>query len=291
MEKKIILIGDESREEVVEAMKVVSPILLNQEFSNKRVKYSVESVFIIDRIIQKDISEIEADLLVVFGGDGTLLGVARALRGNQIPVLGVNFGKFGFLAEFEYKEFKSNIVNIVEGKYKLCERLLLETIVYRKGLEVFSNIALNDIVISRSHFSRIIKLAVRINKLYCTNYHVDGIIISTPSGSTAHSLGAGGPLISPSLDVTTITPICPHTMTMRPLVISADDLLQIDLVGKSDIVAMTIDGQEMFELELDDLIVVRKAQKPINLVVSGLRTFYDRLHQKFNWAGHSNVKG
>ena len=291
MKKKVILIGDKSREDVERAMKEIIPMLSDQDFGERGLKCLVESIFIVDRIFQKDISKIEADLLVVFGGDGTLLGVARALKGNQIPVLGVNFGKFGFLAEYEYEEFKSDIVNIIEGKYKLCERLLLETKIYRNGLEVFSNVALNDIVLSRSHFSRIIKLAVKINNQYCTNYHVDGIIISTPSGSTAHSLGAGGPLINPSLDVITITPICPHTMTMRPLVISAGDLLQMILIGKSDTVAMTIDGQEMFELELDDLIVIEKAQKPINLVVSGIRTFYDRLHQKFNWAGHSNMKG
>ena len=194
------------------------------------------------------------------------------------------------LAKFEFQEFLSDINNILHGDFEISERMMHQVAVNRAGISIFKSFALNDSVISRSHFSRIIKISLEVNNQYCTRYHVDGVIISTPSGSTAHSLGAGGPIIHPTMEATIITPICPHTMSMRPLVLPGEFPIKLTLVEKNDTVALTIDGQNMQTLNVGDIVTIESAIKKMLLVVSGRRTFFDRLQTKLNWSGHSNIQ-
>ena len=276
---RVVLTGSGIRDDVNRAMNEVIPLINDQA-----------ELILVDKNGKEDFSTIDADLIIMFGGDGSLINVAGRLKGNQVPVLGVNFGKFGFLAEYEFLEFLSDLNTILQGKFKISERMMHKVAVNREGMSIFESYALNDSVISRSHFSRIIKVSLEVNNQHCTRYHVDGVIISTPSGSTAHSLGAGGPIIHPTMDATIITPICPHTMSMRPLVLPGEFPIKLTLIEKNDTVALTIDGQNMQELKVGDIVSIKSAVEKMLLVVSGRRTFFDRLQKKLNWSGHSNIQ-
>jgi len=275
---KVILVGSEKRENIEQAINEVVPVI-------ERLAHLV----LVDKKEEMDLSKAVADLIILFGGDGSLLNIARRLNGNPTPVLGVNFGKFGFLAEYEFQEFLSDLQSILKGEFEITDRMLLSIGIHRAGKQIFSGVALNDLVISRSHFSRIIQVSLEINHQYCTRYHVDGLIISSPSGSTAHSLSAGGPIIHPALHTLVITPICPHTMTVRPLVVPGDYKLKLTLVGKSDTVAATIDGQILQELIIGDIVEITASKQNFKLVLSGRRTFYDRLRKKLHWSGHNTL--
>ena len=275
---KVILVGSEKRENIEQAINEVVPVI-------ERLAHLV----LVDKKEEMDLSKAVADLIILFGGDGSLLNIARRLNGNPTPVLGVNFGKFGFLAEYEFQEFLSDLQSILKGEFEITDRMLLSIGIHRAGKQIFSGVALNDLVISRSHFSRIIQVSLEINHQYCTRYLVDGLIISSPSGSTAHSLSAGGPIIHPALHTLVITPICPHTMTVRPLVVPGDYKLKLTLVGKSDTVAATIDGQILQELIIGDIVEITASKQNFKLVLSGRRTFYDRLRKKLHWSGHNTL--
>ena len=276
---RVVLTGSGVRDDVNRAMNEVIPLISD-----------LADLILVDKNGKEDFSKLDADLIILFGGDGSLINVVGRLKGNQIPVLGVNFGKFGFLAEYEFQEFLSDMNKILEGDFQISERMMHRTKVIRAGLTIFESYALNDSVISRSHFSRIIKISLEVSNQYCTRYHVDGLIISTPSGSTAHSLGAGGPIIHPTMDATIVTPICPHTMSMRPLVLPGKMTIIMTIIEKSDTVAVTIDGQIMHELNIGDIVEIDIAPDKMLLIVSGRRTFFDRLHTKLNWSGHSNIR-
>lgn len=237
-----------------------------------------------------DLSAIGADLVLNVGGDGSLLSVARRMRDNQIPVAGINFGKFGFLAEFEYEDFLDDLSAIVRGHFRVRERNMIGGRLMRSGAAVADTYALNDLVISRSHYSRIVQLEVWYDDSYCTNYHADGLILATPAGSTAHSLSAGGPILMPSMDAYVVTPICPHSLTVRPLVVQADTKLRVSVAHTDDRVALIADGQDIVEMHLGDELHVYRPVKPFRLIRSGRRTFFDTLRVKLNWAGHGNIE-
>ena len=276
---RVVLTGSGAREDVNRAMNEVEPLIKD-----------LADLILVDKNGKEDFAKLNADLIILFGGDGSLINVAGRLKGNQIPVLGVNFGKFGFLAEYEFQEFLSDMNKILRGEFEISERMMHKVQIQRAGSPIFTGYALNDAVISRSHFSRIIKISLEVSGQYCTRFHVDGLIISTPSGSTAHSLGAGGPIVHPTMDATIVTPICPHTMSMRPVVLPGELPIKLTLVEKSDTVAVTIDGQVMHELNIGDVVSIELAPDKMLLVVSGRRSFFDRLHTKLNWSGHSNLR-
>lgn len=271
---RVVVVGSSRKPEIIPTVK-------------KTVKLLRDRGLKVSMIIQDDanLDHLEADLMIVFGGDGTLLSVARRMGGNQIPVVGVNFGKFGFLAEWELEEFYEDLEHLLAGKFHERNRIMIHARVERDGKEVFDSLSLNEIVVSRSHFSRIVKLDLEVRGKFCTQYHVDGLIISTPSGSTAHQLGAGGPVMTPGLETWVVTPICPHTMTVRPLVVPAEECV-VNLVEASDTVAMTVDGQEMFELRVGDQITVDRASSPFRVIRSGRRSFFETLRTKLNWSGN-----
>ncbi|KYH35702.1 NAD kinase [Clostridium tepidiprofundi DSM 19306] len=215
------------------------------------IKNSYIEVFEDGIIKQEDIVELE--MLIVLGGDGTILRASRAIGDIDIPILGVNIGHLGFLASVEITEFEYAIEKIVNGKYYIEDRMMLKCNIckYGKVRKELKFAALNDIVITKGTLSRIVEFDIEINNSFYTNFNSDGVIISTPTGSTAYSLSAGGPLIYPTLNVISITPICPHTLAMRTLIVDEKSNIRVKVNGtnNNNDVFLTIDGQEVIRFE------------------------------------------
>jgi NAD+ kinase len=224
-----------------------------------------------------------ADLYVVIGGDGTLLSVARAIAAHPRPILGVNLGGLGFLTETSLEEVEGALDDTLAGRSTIERRMPLEVALQRGARVVARQTVLNDVVITKSALARIIDLALAIDRQFVTVYKADGLIVSTPTGSTAYSLSAGGPIIHPSLEALVIAPICPHTLTMRPLVVPAAARVEITLRTGDSEVFLTLDGQVGHPLRARDRVRVRRGRAPILMVRSRGRNYYDVLRRKLHW--------
>lgn len=234
------------------------------------------------------------DLGVVFGGDGAMLAAARRVADAGTPLLGVNLGRLGFLAEIAPEAAHAVLPDIIRRRPQPEERMMLAGEVVRRGETVASVRAVNDIVISREAHSRLIELTVRIGGEEVTTYAADGLIIATPVGSTAHSLAAGGPILDPAMHATVVTPICPHTMSNRPLVVPSSKTVEVQTYSRSVGLALTADGQVFAALENNDCIAIREADVCLRLVRATDMTFYDTLRTKLQWGGrpyYGNGKG
>jgi len=226
------------------------------------------------------------DLVVALGGDGTLLAVARGLA-PDVPILGVNLGNLGFLTEMNRTELYPGIISILAGGYSLERRSMLDVELVRSTGECVTFRILNDAVIAKSALSRIIELKVSIDGLETGRYRADGLIVSTPTGSTAYNLSAGGPIINPLLQVAILTPICPHTLSLRPLVVPDTSLIEVRLETSLEKVFLTLDGQEGVSLGFRDVVRLRRARSGVTLVRATQRSFYDSLRDKLHWGGDS----
>lgn len=224
----------------------------------------------------------EYDLVIVLGGDGTLLSVARELQGDT-PVLGVNLGNLGFLSEIGRDELYPSLVEILAGRYQLERRALFRVELARAGGNSNLYAVLNDVVIAKSALSRIIELTIRVDGQLVATYRSDGLIISTPTGSTAYNLSAGGPIVSPLLPVALLTPICPHTFSLRPLVVPDSSLIEVTLETQREEVFLTLDGQEGTTLGFHDTVRVTRHERSVPLVRTSRRTFFDGLRSKLRW--------
>lgn len=234
-----------------------------------------------------------ADVLVAFGGDGTILRLAREIAGAPIPILGVNLGGLGFLTAVPTEELPAAIEAVLGGQYGISERAMLEARILRGGKIVWRRLALNDVVLARGAVSRIVRVEVRVDGEMLGDYLCDGMIFSTATGSTAYSLSAGGPIVSPHARVILITPICPHAISNRPVIVSAQHEIAARLSheghkaarGRAAQLIVTVDGQEQIVLGRGGEVRVRKASKPVRLVTLRGRSFYDVLRQKLHWRG------
>lgn len=222
----------------------------------------------------------KVDLVIVVGGDGTLLRVARELAYTNIPILGINLGHKGFLAEIEVDKLSLSLEKLVSGNYLLGERMMLYTEVERNDRHFASSISLNDVIISRGPFSRILKLDTFINDDFLESYPGDGMIIASPTGSTGYSLSAGGPVVGPSLNVLLVTPICPHLLYQRSVIVDQKDVVSIIVATEHADVFLTLDGQEGFALKYKDLIRVKKAECVTRVITFIENNFYKLLHDK-----------
>lgn len=229
----------------------------------------------------------QVDLVVVFGGDGTMLSVARDMHGVQTPVLGINVGSLGFLTAVSSKNVKEAFAKVWAGEFDLDPRWLVEAHGQIEGKE-FVQCALNDFVISRGAASRMIELEVRVDDEMLTRYRCDGLILSSSTGSTAYSLSAGGAIVSPSAEVFTITPICPHTLSNRSVVISLRSTISVRVLNEKPETLIAADGQVEKPLKANDLIVFRRSRHRLNLVRLRGSSFFKTLRQKLSWSG-SNV--
>ncbi len=223
------------------------------------------------------------DLIVVLGGDGTMIGAARMVGDSGTPVLGVNFGTLGYLAEFTVDDMTAALESVTAGDYTLDRRLMLSADVTRGGEQLMHDRVLNDVVISKSALARIIEIDTWVDKKFVNRFRADGLIVSTPTGSTAYNLSAGGPVIYPSMNAVVITPICPHTLSNRPLVVPDDVDFELVLKTPREEVALTLDGQVGMPLEYEDRVTVRKSRTTFNLIQAHTRNYFDVLRNKLKW--------
>ena len=220
------------------------------------------------------------ELIIVVGGDGTILRVARDLACWDVPVLGINLGHKGFLAEIEVEQMERFLQYISNNQYSYQERMMMETRLMRGDQELGKYLALNDIVVSRGPFSRIIKVETYVNEDFMESYSGDGVIVSTPTGSTGYSLSAGGPIVNPTMNLFVITPICPHSLYNRSVIINGADTMKLRVDSRLVQVVLTVDGQVRFALEDEDKIIVKKSEQKIKMVCFHDYSFYRMLHQK-----------
>jgi NAD+ kinase len=224
-----------------------------------------------------------ADALVVLGGDGTLLAASRLLD-KPIPVLGVNFGSLGFLTEITLAELYPALEGVIEGRFEHEERRLLRAIVRRQGRPDFTSDVLNDVVITKAGPSRIIEVDVSVDGSFVSSFRADGIIVSSPTGSTAYNLAAGGPILHPTLPAVVVTPICPHMLTNRPLVVGDEARIDVRLRAGRDVeVYAALDGQETFAFADGDRVVVTGSPRRLKLVKAPGRDYYEVLRTKLKW--------
>jgi NAD+ kinase len=225
----------------------------------------------------------QVDLLVVLGGDGTLLSVARQVGDRGVPILGVNLGGLGFLTATTLDELFSALEALFAGRMQVEERMMLAARVLRQGTASAEYVALNDVVITKSAMSRIINLAVAVEGHAATDYRADGLIVSTPTGSTAYGLSAGGPIVYPTMNAVVLTPICAHTLTNRPIVLPAELKIEVTLLSENQDVMLTLDGQVGHPLKARDTLEIHQAASRIRLVRFPEKHFFSVLRTKLKW--------
>jgi len=222
--------------------------------------------------------------VIVLGGDGTLLAVARAIGRRLVPILGVNLGALGFLAETDLADLFPTLEAVLEDRFRVEPRMRFEVSVDHAGTELARYLALNDAVIAKTELSRIVDLETRADGFEVTTYHADGLIVSTPTGSSAYSLSAGGPLLLPSFEAIVLTPICSHTLTQRPLVLSAASEIAIRVQdARGGVVHLTVDGQVGRELGAQDRVTVRRSEWPAQILVPKDRNRFQVMRTKLSW--------
>jgi NAD+ kinase len=225
------------------------------------------------------------DIIVVLGGDGTMLGVARLVASSGTPVLGVKFGTLGFLTEYTDADLFPSLEEVVTGTFSVDPRVTVHCVVERDGEAVSSAVALNDVVVNKSALARMIEIDCWIDGLYVTNYRADGLIVSTPTGSTAYNLAAGGPILVPSMGAFVLNPICPHTLSNRPLVVPDTVNIDLSVRTRGESVMATIDGQLGFDLHSGDRIQLRKSESTFKVITPRNRNYFQTLRDKLRWGG------
>lgn len=223
-----------------------------------------------------------ADLAVVIGGDGTMLNIARTFSQHHVPLIGVNQGRLGFLTDLTLENMLDVIAMMLDGQYVTERRLLLWARVMRDATEVFSGLAFNEVVVHRSQISSMVEFEVRIDGEYLYNQRADGLIVATPTGSTAYAMSAGGPILHPSLDVLELVPICPHTLSNRPIVVHASSVLEI-LMHRTDDIRVRLDSHTSFDMQLHDKIIVTRHPDYACLLHPVGHSYYHTLREKLLW--------
>jgi NAD+ kinase len=223
------------------------------------------------------------DLILVLGGDGTMIATARTIGDREVPVVGVNYGGLGYLAEFRIEELYAALEAILSGNYRLDKRVMLSVELRRGEEQITRNRVLNDVVINKSALARIIEIEAYLNQQFVNSFRADGLIVSTPTGSTAYNLSAGGPVIFPSMNAVVITPICPFTLSNRPIVVPDDAIIELRLKTRHEDVALTLDGQVGIPLNVEDRVLIRKSRTTFNLVQPTNRNYFEVLRDKLRW--------
>ena len=250
------------------------------EISREQIEY--ESGCPVEIVSEEELPR-RVDLILVLGGDGTMIATGRMLGDIQVPVLGVNYGGLGYLAEFPIEELFPALEGILAGEYKAQQRLMLSVELWRGEELVTRNRVLNDVVVNKSALARIVEIEAYLNAQFVNLFRADGLIVATPTGSTAYNLSAGGPIIFPSMNAMVITPICPFTLSNRPIVVPDDSVIEVRLITEKEEVALTLDGQVGFSLQARDRVVIRKSETAFNLVQPPNRNYFEVLRNKLKW--------
>jgi len=285
--EKIAIIG---KRNIIVKKDVVLELISYLEKKKKKILYDNNIADLIGGNIEgykKERLLKDADMAIILGGDGTLLKTARRIGKKRVPVLGVNLGTKGFLTECVAEKMYFCLDKIFKGQYIIDRRFLLRVTIYRDNEKVFTSLALNDAVINQGLFARLIDLRLEVNQRKITEFEADGIIVATPTGSTAHALSAGGPIIHPSVQSFVIVPICPASLSIRPIIIPNDRQLKVVVQTHrvKEHVGLTIDGQETFDLAYGDEIKVRKSSRFFDMIRLTGGNYYKVLRQKLGWGG------
>ena len=225
----------------------------------------------------------ESDVVVVLGGDGTMLSIARELAPQGVPLIGINQGRLGFLTDITVDDMFDAVAEILSGQYVAEERILLNGQVRRDGERVFESTAFNDVVVGKGGSGRLIDLEIAINSEFVYSQRADGLVVTTPTGTTAYALSAGGPIVHPSVDCVILTPICPHALTQRPIVVPGDQLIRISLPGEVSDMYLSIDGKTGLALQHGDRLEVQKSSNRVYLVRNSKLDYFAILRQKLRW--------
>ncbi len=226
---------------------------------------------------------LDADLIVVLGGDGTMISTARLVGDQDVLVLGVNYGSLGYLTDFRIEEMFPALESIISGQYEIDRREMLTAEHWRGDECLVTGRVLNDVVINKSALARIIDIEVKLNGLFVNTFRADGLIVATPTGSTAYNLSAGGPIIFPSMNAVVLTPICPFTLTNRPIVVPDDARIDLTLENENEGVVLSLDGQTGYTMKAGDKVVIHKSKTTFNLVQPENRNYFDVLRDKLKW--------
>jgi NAD+ kinase len=224
-----------------------------------------------------------ADLIIVLGGDGTLLATARVLNRKPVPLLAVNLGGLGFLTVITRDELFPTLERVVAGDFRTERRVQIEAEVIRAGEVISSFLALNDVVLNKGAIARVLDFDVRVDGQFISTYKADGLIVSTPTGSTAYSLAAGGPVIAPSVEAFIVTPICAHTLTNRPIVLPDSAQIEVEVKSHRESVYLTVDGQVGIAVRSEDTVHMRRASSVVELIQSPQKNYFEILRQKLKW--------
>ncbi|MDQ3712475.1 MAG: NAD(+)/NADH kinase [Acidobacteriota bacterium] len=227
--------------------------------------------------------QLQSDLIVVLGGDGTMISTARLTGNRERLVLGINYGSLGYLTDFRIEEMFPALEMILAGEYEIDRRVMLDVEHFRADEKLAEGRVLNDVVVNKSALARIIEIEVNLNNLYVNSFRADGLIVATPTGSTAYNLSAGGPILYPSMNAVVLTPICPFTLTNRPIVVPDEDEIEIRLKNDIEGVVLTLDGQIGFPISAKDKVLIRKSATTFNLVQPPNRNYFDVLRNKLKW--------
>lgn len=278
--KSSIAENAKTTQKIINLIKKHKKDILLDQYTSALVKKSKK--YIHKQIMQK------ADLVVTLGGDGTILKAARAAINKETLLLSINLGKKGFLTEVPKKEINKVFDHVFRNKFSVDPRTLLRVTIYRKNKKIKTFLALNEAVINQGSFSRLISLRTEINQRKVTDFVADGLIIATPTGSTAHSLSAGGPIVHPKVDAFILTPVCPHSLGNRSIVIPNDRQIKIVLEtfrreGTRSEVGLTLDGQVVFPLKYGDEIKIRKSSRSVNMIRMSAFGYFKTLRTRINW--------
>lgn len=281
---KFGITGKKDSEEVYEIARRLCGWLRERDmefFVEERLGRSIDAGNV---LAERDLAA-AVDIIVVFGGDGSFIWVSRMAQGHDVSILGCNLGGLGFLTEFTVDEFFPMMERVLAGDYELEKRDMISCSVVRKDGEREEFTVLNDIVINNGPISKVVDLSIYINEKYVTTFKADGIIFATPTGSTAYSLSAGGPIIFPTLPVITVTPICPHILTNRPIVVPNTKKIRTRVLTDIQNTCLTLDGQVGVPLYLGDEVVLEGSESYVNIIKSPFRDYFSILKTKLMWSG------
>ncbi len=273
--KQVIVVGDPEKERVRAAIDRALPIISDRA-----------DVVDVDLEGSGPLEPDAIDLVLVFGGDGALLKTARRFKPPLPPVCGINLGKLGFLTGVRDDRLEQALPEVLAGKYTITASMMLDCVARRAGEDIFASRAANDVVISRGALSRIVPVDLLIDGEKVAAYNGDGFIVATPLGSTAHSLSAGGPIVETEIDAMILTPICPHTLSNRPLVVPSHRRIEMVIGDGSDEMAVTVDGQVFQPLQPGDIIAVAPAEERLRLVRAAGYSYFRTIRDKLGWRGH-----
>lgn len=284
--KRIALVGKTQAEGIDQVLMVVaglvkgagSEVILEEETAKQ---VGIDSI---SRLAIKDFKA-SIDCVIVIGGDGTLLGLGRQIAGEDIPIIGINMGRLGYMTDIPLAEIEKNLLAILQGHYETDHRYLLEASVIHQGKEVHHGLALNDVVVNRSSLTGMVELTVEVNGSFMYNQRSDGLIVATPTGSTAYSLSANGPILHPRVFGVVLTPIAPHALSNRPIVLPGDVIVCIQVAGGKDVI-VHFDMQTMATLQVGDQVFIKKSQKTVTLLHPVGHSDYRTLRQKLHWNEH-----